>query len=56
MYLPKIATIVDQVVLEFHCWKNFDPFMLRLQVQLHLHIVKSAYLHQNTLFKSFKCK
>ena len=39
----QILNVVDRVVLpEFYCRKNFDPSMLRLQVQLHLHIVKTS--------------
>ena len=67
MYQQKIATILDtlsfvnRVVLpelhHVHWFKIFDPSMLRLQVQRrHLHIVKTAYLPQNTCFKSFKSK
>ena len=41
----QILNVVDRVVLpEFHCRKNFDPSMLRLQVQLHLHIVETCVL------------
>ena len=53
----QFCNIVDRVVLpQLHCCKNFDPSMLHLQVQLHLHISEKCIFASNTLFTSFKSK
>ena len=53
----QFCNIVDRVVLpQLHCCKKFDPSMLHLQVQLHLHIGEKCIFASNTLFTSFKSK
>ena len=48
----QFCNIVDRVVLpELHCCRNFDPSMLHLQVQLHLHIVqKCIFASKHSLY------
>ena len=50
--LQQFCNIVDRVVLpELHCCRNFDPSMLHLQVQLHLHIVqKCIFASKHSLY------